>query len=57
MASTAAAAKERRKKGATQTQITICAPYKLFGVDVTQIPGLETTALTRFSEIGRDMQH
>ena len=29
--------------------------YQLFGVDVTQIPGLETTALTLFSEIGRDM--
>ncbi len=29
--------------------------YKLFGVDVTQIPGLETMALTLFSEVGRDM--
>jgi transposase len=29
--------------------------YKLFGVDVTQIPGLETMALALFSEVGRDM--
>ena len=29
--------------------------YKLFGVDVTQIPGLEFLALQLFSEIGRDM--
>jgi transposase len=29
--------------------------YKLFGVDVTQIPGLEFLALQIFSEIGRDM--
>jgi hypothetical protein len=29
--------------------------YKLCGVDVTQIPGLEYLALQMFSEIGRDM--
>jgi len=29
--------------------------YKLFGVDVTQIPGLMMMALVLFSEIGRDM--
>jgi transposase len=29
--------------------------YKLFGVDVTQIPGVEMMALTLFSEVGRDM--
>ncbi len=29
--------------------------YKLFGVDVMQIPGLETSALRLFSEVGRDM--
>jgi hypothetical protein len=29
--------------------------YKLFGVDVTQIPGLMVTPLLLFSEIGRDM--
>ncbi len=29
--------------------------YKLFGVDVTQIPGLEENVLPLFSEVGRDM--
>jgi transposase len=29
--------------------------YKLFGVDVTQIPGLETNVLPLFSEVGRDL--
>ena len=29
--------------------------YKLFGVDVTQIPGLESNVLPLFSEIGRDI--
>ncbi len=29
--------------------------YRLFGVDVTQIPGLQTSALALFSETGRDM--
>ena len=29
--------------------------YKLFGVDLTQIPGLLTMVLTLFSEVGRDM--
>lgn len=29
--------------------------YKLFGVDVTQIPGLETMALPLFGEVGRDL--
>ena len=29
--------------------------YKLFGVDVTQMPGLEFPALPWFSEVGRDM--
>jgi transposase len=29
--------------------------YKLFGVDVTQIPGLAFLALQLFSEVGRDM--
>ena len=30
--------------------------YKLFGVDVTQIPGLETMAFQLFGEVGRDMK-
>jgi transposase len=29
--------------------------YKLFGVDLTQIPGLMAMVLTLFSEVGRDM--
>jgi transposase len=29
--------------------------YKLYGVDVTQIPGLETMALSLFTEVGRDL--
>ena len=29
--------------------------YKLFGVDITQIPGLQENALPLFSEVGRDM--
>lgn len=29
--------------------------YKLFGVDVTQIPGLEFLGMLLFSELGRDM--
>jgi transposase len=30
--------------------------YKLFGVDLTQIPGLMTMVLMLFSEVGRDMR-
>jgi hypothetical protein len=29
--------------------------YKLFGVDLTQVPGLNAMILTLFSEVGRDM--
>jgi len=29
--------------------------YKLFGVDISQIPGIEENALPLFSEVGRDM--
>jgi hypothetical protein len=29
--------------------------YKLFGIDVTQIPGVAENALSLFSEVGRDM--
>jgi transposase len=52
-------AKQRKKRAKTQqphrefdlrTEV-----YKLFGVDVTQIPGLEFLALQLFSEVGRDM--
>jgi transposase len=29
--------------------------YRLFGVDLTRIPGMQTTALALFSEVGRDL--
>jgi transposase len=52
-------AKKRKKRAQTQPpsrefdlRIEV---YKLFGVDVTQIPGLEFLALPLFSELGRDM--
>jgi transposase len=48
--------KRRKKNGNPNPNYDLrTETYKLFGVDVTQIPGLETTALTLFSEVGRDM--
>jgi transposase len=48
--------KRRKKNGNPNPNYDLrTEAYKLFGVDVTQIPGLETTALTLFSEVGRDM--
>ena len=49
--------KKRRKKNGhpNPTYDLRTQAYQLLGVDVTQIPGLETTALTLFSEIGRDL--
>jgi transposase len=48
--------KRRKKNGNPNPHYDLrTEAYKLFGVDVTQIPGLETTALTLFSELGRDM--
>ena len=51
------AAKKRRKKtGNPDTTFDLrIEAYKLFGVDVTQIPGVETIALPLFSEVGRDL--
>jgi transposase len=50
------AKKRRKKNGNPDTSFDLrTEAYKLFGVDVTQIPGVETTALSLFSEIGRDM--
>jgi hypothetical protein len=51
------AAKKRRKKtGNPDTTFDLrTEAYKLFGVDVTQIPGVETIALPLFSEVGRDL--
>lgn len=55
--------KRRRKSKKSKTKDGVEKPgfevrtesYKLFGVDVMQIPGLGNLALTLFSEIGRDM--
>lgn len=51
------AAKKRRKKtGNPDATFDLrTEAYKLFGVDVTQIPGIETVALPLFSEVGRDL--
>jgi transposase len=46
----------RQKKGALNTGFDLrTESYKLFGVDLTQIPGLMLMVLTLFSEVGRDM--
>ena len=48
--------KRRKKNGHVATAFDLrTETYKLFGVDVTQIPGVETIALPLFSEIGRDL--
>jgi transposase len=46
----------RRKNGHPHPEFDLrTEAYKLFGVDVSQIPGLEENALPLFSEVGRDM--
>jgi len=48
--------KRRRKNGHPNPGVDLrTETYKLFGVDVTQVPGLEENALPLFSEVGRDM--
>jgi hypothetical protein len=48
--------KRRKKNGHPHPEFDLrTEAYKLFGVDVTQIPGLEENALPLFSEVGRDM--
>jgi len=48
--------KRRRKNGNPENGFDLRSEaYKLFGVDVTQIPGVETIALPLFSEVGRDL--
>jgi transposase len=49
--------RSRKSKGAGQSACfdMRMESYKLFGVDVTQIPGLLLMALRLFSEVGRDM--
>lgn len=44
----------KKKSGSPEFDMRIEA-YKLFGVDLTQIPGLMMLVLTLFSELGRDM--
>ena len=48
--------KRRKKAGHPETGFDLrTEAYKLYGVDVTQIPGVETIALPLFSEVGRDL--
>jgi transposase len=48
--------KRRKKSGHRKTGFDLRTEvYKVFGVDVTQIPGVETIALPLFSELGRDL--
>jgi transposase len=48
--------KRRRKNGHPNPRFDLrTEAYQLFGVDVTQIPGLEENVLPLFSEVGRDM--
>lgn len=54
---------KRQKKQHSQSQYGLSEAgfdlrteaYKLFGVDVTQIPGVEMSVLPLFSEVGRDL--
>jgi hypothetical protein len=51
-----AGSKRRKKNGHPHPEFDLrTETYKLFGVDVTQITGLEESALPLFSEVGRDM--
>jgi transposase len=51
-----AGSKTRKKNGLSHAGFDLrTETYKLFGVDVTQIPGLQENALPLFSEVGRDM--
>jgi transposase len=48
-------AKRRKKIGHAAAFDLRTEAYKLFGVDVTQIPGLEANVIALFSEVGRDL--
>jgi transposase len=53
-----AGSKRREKNGHPHPEFDLRTDTcKLFGVDVTQIPGLEENALPLFSEVGRDMSN
>jgi len=47
--------RRRKKKSGSPDFDMRTEAYKLFGVDLTQIPGLMMLVLTLFSEVGRDM--
>jgi transposase len=47
--------RKRRKKSGSPDFNMRTEGYKLFGVDLTQVPGLMTLVFTLFSEVGRDM--
>jgi transposase len=48
--------KRRRSNRDTESGFNLRVEmYKMFGVDVTQIPGLESLSLSLFTEIGRDL--
>lgn len=47
--------KRRRKAGHSTTFDLRTEAYQLYGVDVTQVPGLENNVLPLFSEVGRDL--
>ena len=48
--------REKKKNANPKTGFDLrTESYKLFGVDLTQIPGLMSMVLTLFSEVGRDM--
>jgi len=50
------APKKRTRRGLPPTGFDLrTEAYKLFGVDATQIPGLEMSVLPLFSEVGRDL--
>lgn len=47
--------RKRKKKSGSPDFDMRAEAYKLFGVDLTQIPGLMTLVFMLFSEVGRDM--
>jgi len=50
------APKKRNTRGLPETGFDLrTEAYKLFGVDATQVPGLEMSVLPLFSEVGRDL--
>jgi len=52
------AQKKRKKQGRSENEFDLrTEAYKLFGVDATQVPGLEMSVLPLFSEVGRDLSH